>query len=132
MFIDTSAIVAVIIREVGFEKIETTVEKASGTFTSPMVRLEASIVISDRLDISISAAEGLFNHFLERGKIKIIPISDEIGTLAIAAYQKFGKGRHPAKLNLADCFSYAVAKHLKVPILFVGDDFSKTDLKSAL
>jgi ribonuclease VapC len=132
MFIDTSAVVAVVIREANFEQIEIKIEKTLGAVTSPMVRLEASIVISDRLDMPMSSAEGLFNKFLARGKIQMIPISDEIGKLAVEAYQNFGKGRHPARLNLADCFSYAVAKHLKVPILFVGSDFSKTDLKSAL
>jgi ribonuclease VapC len=52
--------------------------------------------------------------------------------LAYAAWKQYGKGRHPAALNFGDCFSYALAKRLGEPLLFKGDDFSKTDLQSAL
>jgi ribonuclease VapC len=132
MFVDTSAVVAVILDEPEAVSIKKLIEWTAGSITSPMVRLEASIVIGAKLKIGPVEAEKLFDKFIVQGEINVFPLTDEIGSLAVSAYQKFGKGRHPAKLNLADCFSYAVAKHLKVPILFVGNDFSKTDLKSAL
>jgi ribonuclease VapC len=132
VFIDTSALVAVVLQEPAAEQIKLLIERSTMAFTSPMVRLETSIVLAQKLDISISAAEKHFDNFLIDGKIKTAPLSDEIGKLAVEAYAKYGKGRHPARLNLADCYSYAVAKSLGVKILFVGDDFSKTDLKSAL
>jgi ribonuclease VapC len=132
MFVDTSAIVAVILDEPEATSIKKIVERTPNSITSPMVRLETSIVIGNKLKIGPVEAENLFNKFLAFGEITIVPLTDETGSLAVAAYEKFGKGRHPAKLNLADCFSYGVAKSLGVPILFIGNDFSKTDLKSAL
>jgi ribonuclease VapC len=132
MFVDTSAIVAIILNEPEAFSIKRLIELTSNSITSPMVRLETSIVIGDKLKIGPVEADNLFDNFIIQGEIDVVPLSDEIGKLAVEAYHNFGKGRHPAKLNLADCFSYAVAKHLKVPILFVGSDFSKTDLKSAL
>jgi ribonuclease VapC len=132
MFVDTSAIVAVILDEPEATSIKKIIERTPNSITSPMVRLETSIVIGNKLKIGPVEAENLFNKFLAFGEITIVPLTDETGSLAVAAYEKFGKGRHPAKLNLADCFSYGVAKSLGVPILFIGNDFSKTDLKSAL
>ena len=60
------------------------------------------------------------------------PASTAVDTLALDAYLRFGKGRHPAKLNLADCFAYALAKTLDAPLLYKGDDFPLTDVRSAL
>jgi ribonuclease VapC len=128
MFVDTSAVVAVVLREPLANRIELLIERTETVVTSPMVRLEASIVIAERLDISLVAAETHFNDFLTAGNIGMLPITNEIGMIAVEAYGRFGKGRDPAKLNLA----YAVAKSLGLKILFVGNDFSKTDLKSAL
>jgi ribonuclease VapC len=55
-----------------------------------------------------------------------------LGSDALTAYLRFGKGLHPARLNLADCFAYALAKQLSLPLLYKGDDFAKTDIRSAL
>jgi ribonuclease VapC len=132
LFVDTSAVVAVVFYEPERDEIKKLLASTSRFFTSPIVRLETSLVVAQRLNITPTQAEMLFDEIVNEASIQLVPISDEIGSLAVSAYEKFGKGRHPAKLNLADCFSYAVAKHLKMPILFVGNDFSKTDLKSAL
>lgn len=63
-----------------------------------------------------------------------IDVRDDValGGAAFAAFLKFGKGRHPARLNLGDCFAYALAKSLDAPLLYKGDDFAKTDIRSAL
>jgi ribonuclease VapC len=63
--------------------------------------------------------------------IEIVPISQALTHAAVDAFDRFGKGRHPARLNLADCFSYALAKSRELPLLFKGDDFSNTDLTPA-
>jgi len=60
-----------------------------------------------------------------------IPLTDEHWPLAIQAYARFGKGRHAAALNYGDCLTYAIARFAGQPLLFVGDDFSKTDLATA-
>ena len=72
-----------------------------------------------------------FDFTLERLDVGIVGIDDRLAEIAIAAFLHFGKGRHPAKLNFGDCFSYALAKRLNVPLLFKGEDFSQTDIRSA-
>jgi ribonuclease VapC len=69
--------------------------------------------------------------FVQRAAIDVIAVSEEHAELARGAYRQYGKGRHPAGLNFGDCFSYALAAALDEPLLFVGDDFSKTDIKVA-
>ena len=64
--------------------------------------------------------------------IEIAPVSLEQARLAVTAFERFGKGRHPARLNLGDCFSYALAKERGLPLLFKGSDFARTDIVSVL
>jgi ribonuclease VapC len=61
----------------------------------------------------------------------LVPVDQTLAEGAIHAFDRFGKGRHPARLNLADCFSYALAKTRRLPLLFKGDDFGKTDIVPA-
>ncbi len=70
--------------------------------------------------------------FLERQAILTVGWDQELADAAALAFQRFGKGRHPSGLNFGDCFSYALAQQLRVPLLFVGNDFSQTDLEAAL
>lgn len=63
--------------------------------------------------------------------IEIIPITPEIGRLAMQAFARYGRGNHPARLNMSDCFAYACARSLGVPLLFKGSDFSQTDIAVA-
>lgn len=65
---------------------------------------------------------------LARYRIVTVPVDDHLAELAAQAFFNYGKGRHPAGLNYGDCFSYALAKHLQAPLLFKGEDFSKTDI----
>ena len=62
----------------------------------------------------------------------VVPVDDDQAKAAIAAWRRFGRGRHPAGLNLGDCFAYAVAQLAGVPLLYRGDDFSSTDVASAI
>ena len=64
--------------------------------------------------------------------VRIVPWTPPLADIAQVAFLKFGKGRHPAKLNFGDCMSYALAKSLNCPLLFKGDDFAQTDIVSAL
>lgn len=63
--------------------------------------------------------------------VAVVPVDQRQADLAIRAWRRFGKGRHPASLNLGDCFSYALAEALGEPLLFKGDDFTQTDIRSA-
>lgn len=70
--------------------------------------------------------------FLERQAILSVGWDQELADASAQAFQSFGKGRHASGLNFGDCFSYALAERLQVPLLFVGNDFSYTDLEVAL
>jgi ribonuclease VapC len=69
---------------------------------------------------------------LRRAQIEIAPLDAEQAAIARDGFRRFGKGRHPAGLNLGDCFAYPLARREDEPLLFVGDDFDRTDLASAL
>ena len=73
-----------------------------------------------------------FDTFMRRAGIAIEPVTEEQALIARQAYADFGKGRHPAGLNFGDCFSYALAKAFREPLLFKGNDFSRTDVEAAL
>ena len=89
--------------------------------------VEASIVIECRYGY-----EGLrdFDLLIATASIGLVPVDAEQAKLARYAFREYGKGRHPAKLNFGDCFSYALAKARDEVLLFKGDDFSRTDIKS--
>ncbi len=69
--------------------------------------------------------------FMARAGIVQVPLDEEQANLARRAFRLYGKGRHPAGLDFGDCFSYALAKSMEQPLLFKGDDFSKTDIEPA-
>lgn len=129
MFVDTSAVVALIADEPEARELADALAKAERRYSSPHVRLEAAMVLSTKLDMAPSRAVAFFDELLREADIAIVPITAEIGEIAVACFEKYGKGRgHPARLNLADCLSYACAKVYRAPLLFKGDDFSQTDV----
>lgn len=133
IFIDTSAFVAILADEADAAAFAEAIEAASAKATAPHVRLEACMVASTRLRRSPREIERAFDALLEAAQIVVLPLSDEIGRLAVDAFERFGEGRgHKAQLNLADCLSYAAAKHAGAAILFKGRDFSRTDLARVL
>ena len=130
MFMDTSANVALITGEPDSGVLAAALAQADVRLTSPLVRLEACAVLATRLDISPEQAEGLFEDLLAEAGIDIMPVTDDIGRAAVACFAAYGKGRHAARLNIVDCFSYACAKALGAPLLFKGDDFAHTDIET--
>ena len=86
------------------------------------------MVIQTRLgDVGVERAR----QFLRREQIQTVALDEALADSAADAYRRFGKGRHVAGLNFGDCFSYALAIRKQVPLLFKGDDFSKTDVRAA-
>lgn len=133
MLIDTSAIVAIMAPELDAAAYSAAIEGASSRFVGAHVRLECAINIARILGIELSEAQVVYDEFLRAAKIDVLPITDAVSRIAVDAYARFGKGQgHPAQLNFADCLSYACAVSIGAPILFKGNDFSRTDLKSAL
>ena len=91
--------------------------------------LEVAVRI-DRRDSILLAQK--FDAFMALSAIAVLPISLSQTRLARLAYAEFGKGRHPARLNLGDCFAYALAKETGLPLLFKGEDFAQTDIRAAV
>lgn len=132
MFIHTSAIVALLTDEPDAARYVGVISQAETPLTSGLVVLEAAMRLSSMLDLNPVLVETRIRTFLDEAGITIIPIDGETATAAVAAFAAYGKGRgHPAQLNLADCMSYACARTHGVPLLFKGDDFSKTDIEAA-
>ncbi|MGD9920291.1 MAG: type II toxin-antitoxin system VapC family toxin [Pseudorhodoplanes sp.] len=132
MFIDTSVIVALLAKESDADRFAAAIAEAKARFTSGLVVLEASMRLSTMLDLDPVLVETRIQALLEEARIAIVPINGSIATKAVAAFATYGKGRgHPAQLNLADCMSYACAQAYRVPLLFKGQDFARTDIQVA-
>ncbi len=132
MFVDASAIVAILTREPEADSLADLLEAAPSPITSPIAVFEAALGICRKRHASIEEAEDDVREFLELARIQLIPITAKEADTALAAFSRYGKGRgHPAQLNLGDCFAYAVAKNHRTSLLFKGEDFNKTDIRSA-
>lgn len=130
MIVDTSALVAIIAFEPDASEFLRAIENAEIVRISAGTCLEATIVLNRRGD---PALEGKFEAMLNDAGFVIEPVTVEQSRIARQAHRDYGKGSgHPAQLNFGDCFSYALARDKREPILFKGDDFNHTDLRSAL
>ena len=129
MVIDTSAFLAIFQNEAERKKFNELLESAGSLSISVATFIETSIVLESRY-----GAEGVrdFDLFLDKASISVLPVDVSQGNVARQAFRQYGKGRHRAGMNFGDCFSYALAKTLAQPLLYKGDDFSLTDVKSAL
>lgn len=133
MFVDPSVVVALLAGEPDASLLADKIAAArTPVMTSGLVVLEAAMRLSTLLDLDPVFAEEKIGSLLAEAGISLLPIDGTIATAAVAAFALYGKGRgHPAKLNLADCMSYACARVAGVPLLFKGDDFSRTDIIAA-
>src|SRR2546423_5179561 len=86
---------------------------------------EASLVLAGR---GVPAVAMELDAFVERAGVEVVPFDYELATRAREAFLRFGRGRHPARLNLGDCVSYALARTRDLPLLYKGEDFAKTDV----
>jgi ribonuclease VapC len=129
VIIDTSALLAVLLRETGFEAFESALVDAPSRRISAASFVEVSIVVESRGgDKALRQCDEL----LRRAGVAIEPVTEEQALRARQGFSDYGKGRHAAGLNFGDCFSYALAKATGEALLFKGDDFRKTDVESAL
>jgi ribonuclease VapC len=126
MVIDTSAIAAILFDEPDAAALEGQIADDPVRLISAATFLEATIVIEARLG---DPGGREFDLWLHRAEVEILPVDAEQADMARRAWRRFGRGRHPAGLNYGDCFSYALAATHHEPLLFKGDDFTKTDVK---
>jgi ribonuclease VapC len=110
------------------KSFEQRIADAAVRLISAATVLEAAMVIETRLGTRGGIELDLWLHKVE---VEIVPVDAEQADQAQRAWPRFGKGRHPAGLNLGDCFSYALSALTQEPLLFKGDDFSKTDIEAA-
>lgn len=130
LVLDSSALMAIALGEPDAAVFESAIFAASGALSiSSATVLEAMIVAEARHPDSggrdVRTLLGVFAP-------TIVPMTADVVEIAFAGWRRFGKGRHPAALNFADCFSYALSKQLGAPLLFKGNDFTQTDVASAL
>lgn len=129
MILDTSALLSILFLEPEAGPFARAIEEASVVRLSVASYLEASITIDRRTD---AVRRAMLDSFLDDFSIQLEPVTVQQALLARQAFQLFGKTRHPAGLNFGDCFTYALAKAMREPLLFKGNDFSLTDLVAVL
>lgn len=125
MVLDSSAIVAIHLREPGHERLIDRIDGAEVLVVGVPTLLETAMVLTARLGHD---ARPLLFAFLRRMDAEVVPFHEEHLDAAAAAFLRYGRGRHPAALNFGDCMSYAVASVAGMPLLFTGEDFGRTDI----
>ena len=128
MIVDSSAIVALFLKQPGFDEIVERLASAERVSVGTPTLVESGMVIQSRTGLEPRA---LLDRFVADFEVEMIDFSADHWREALAAFRRYGKGRHPAALNFGDCLTYATARLSGEPLLFLGEDFSKTDLPAA-
>ena len=125
MILDSSALVAIVLREPGWEALSARIRSAAGLVAiGAATLLETAIVLSARLN---EDSRGRLARLIQMSEIAVIPFSEDHYAAAMDGWLRYGKGRHPASLNFGDCLSYATSIVAGEPLLVVGNDFAQTD-----
>ncbi len=124
MVIDTSAVVAVLKKESGFENYLRAITEAEEAYMSAINLLECHLVLA--------VTPNHVSRFMEESRIVVRAFTMATVSLATQAFLQYGKGRHRAALNICDCAAYATAKECNMPLLYRGSDFIHTDITAAL
>jgi ribonuclease VapC len=131
MFIDASAGIAILGGEEDADMLANRLEQARKRLVSPLSLYETVVGLARKRACPLEEAQALVDLFVAELDAEVVDISPIIGLFAVEAFSRFGKGRHPADLNMGDCFAYACARAHRVPLLFTGNDFVHTDILSA-
>ncbi len=130
MIIDASALLAILLDEPEGAQFKRHVATKAGPHEmSPVNYLEAAVRV-DGMNAPAKSAE--LDNLLAALGVSLVPVTPDQALKARQAYQRFGKRNHPARLNMGDCFAYALSKARGEPLLFKGDDFPLTDVEAAL
>lgn len=127
MIVDSSALVAVVVREPGYEQVLDKLALGGSGIGAPTLA-ETGVVLSARLGRD---ARSVVDGLVERLDLDVVGFGDAHWRAAAGAFLRYGRGRHRAGLNLGDCLTNAVASLADEPLLFVGDAFTHTDLRAA-
>ena len=129
MVVDTSAVVAILFKEPDAGLYANALASAATRLISAVTRVELAFVVEGRKG---EPGRADLERLMEAGGFEVVAVTPVQAMRAIDAFRRFGRGRHPASLNIGDCFSYALAATLEEGLLFKGNDFAQTDLRSAL
>jgi ribonuclease VapC len=124
--VDTSALMAIALQEPAADACAAALGDESEILISAVTLAEAIIVAGRR------GVAGAVESLVERLALEVVPVTAVSARRVANAYERWGRGMHPAALNLGDCFAYEVAKAASCPLLFIGKDFARTDVKSVL
>ena len=124
--VDSSAFIAILRDEPEAERLSHAVTLAEVPMMAAATYLERAIVAA-----RVPDGRGILDAWLAARRISVVPVDHTLAQIAADAFVRYGKGRHPAGLNFGDCFAYALARSLNVPLLFKGDDYSRTDVVRA-
>lgn len=131
MFVDASAFCAILLGEQDRNSFEERLAAVDGATTSAIAIWETTRSLVRGKGLSVVAARAEVEAYLALAEIRVVAIGEAEAGAAIDAFARFGKGIHPAKLNMGDCFAYACAKTNGVPLLYKGEDFALTDIEPA-
>ena len=131
MFVDASALTAMLTNESDAHELLARLQTHDVRTTSPLAVWETVVAVARNLGLSVSQTQAEVEDFLGLTSIVVTAIAPQAAGLAIDAYDRYGKSRHPAALNFGDCFAYACARLDGVAMLYKGDDFPKTDIEAA-
>jgi ribonuclease VapC len=128
LILDSSAVLAVLFAEQGNERLKQAMNESEVLAIGAPTLFETAMVATGRFGLH---GRSLVSQFVEQWDVVVTPFDERHVRVATDAFLHYGKGRHPARLNLGDCMTYATARLAKMPLLFTGDDFAKTDIPVA-
>ena len=128
IFVDASAMISLMTGEDDADDLADQLEAEQSRLCSAVSVWETIAGLCRTYMFSVPSARATVQSFIELNDLKFVGIGEREFDLATQAYAEFGKGRHPAALNMGDCFAYACAKANRAKLLFKGEDFTKTDI----
>ena len=131
IFVDASALVSMLTDELEGDALADKLDASPPAITSAVAVYEAVAALVRKRAYSVAEARRIVDEFIALTDLGIVPIGEPEMRVAVEAFENFGKGRHPARLNMGDCFAYACAKTHAAAMLFKGDDFDRTDIPIA-
>lgn len=131
MFVDASALTAILTDEADARVLVARLQRAQRRITAPSAVLESAVAVARILDLPIREAREAVEAYLALATIQVLSMPASVSEGAIDAYDRYGKGRHPAALTYGDCLAYACARYYRVPMLYKGDAFPLTDIEAA-
>ena len=129
MVVDTSALIAILFGEPEAERFARAISEDTRSLVSSFTVFETAVVVLVRKGVD---GPPLLDALLRTARLETVSMTADQAEIARSAYARYGKGRHPAGLNLGDCCSYALARASGEPLLFKGQDFAQTDIDAAV